>query len=215
MSYNTAESQAMLNKFREGHLAEWVADIEKFLTPEEIAEVHAKVVQYRSDDRTGSGPLLEVQRVAQEVKDFVTFQKGNAAHWLADGLLALTGWDCRLDLGGMWGGKDESMTLEVLKARVAEAIAEEEEEEESNYGPFWNEDVRATAEAWLSTTPYRLWKMVTEIENRALDSVREGLFAAASGRDREWTDPAKQILADWEAATKKWDKDWKRRQKVA
>jgi len=209
-----AEAVEMLNKFREGHLAEWVADIEKFLTPEEIVAVHAKVTQYRSADRIDSGVLLEVLKVAQEVKEFTGFSQGNAAHWYADGLQTLTDWDCRLDIGNRWS-KDEKMTLQDLRDRMTAAIAEDAEDPMEGHPPFWDADTLAVAESWLATTPYALWQMVHEIEERAVSTVREGLFFAGAGRDREWTDPGPQIRSDWERAIKKWQKDWKRRQQAA
>ena len=209
-----AEVVEMLNKFRVGSLGEWVTDIEKFLTPEEIVTVHAKVTQYRSDDRIGSGVLLEVLKVAQEVKEFTGFSQGNAAHWYADGLQTVTGWDCRLDIGSI-RSKDDQMTLQDLRDRMAAAIAEDAEDPMEGYPPFWDADTLAVAEAWLATIPYRLWQMVHEIEERAVSTVREGLFFAGAGRDREWIDPGPQIRSDWEATIKKWQKGWKRSQQAA
>lgn len=197
------QAQSTLDRHRDGN-ADWVAEIEKWLTPEERGALVAEATKYvyNSQDRTGFKALAAMQEVAHEVGLFVQDCHGNMAHWLADGMNLLIGWDANLKLNANWRrGADDQMTVQDLRDRFQDAL---EDDHDNSWFPV---NDRALAEAWLSQTPYQVWKAVKAVEEHGLDTLRDNYFDLARGNN-DGRDIASAMQKRWEDHINQWKKAW-------
>lgn len=214
-----AESaQKVLDGYRSSN-GDYVDLIEQHLTIEDRGQVWAEVTKYMYNDadRLGWKALCAMQDVARKVAEFVSLQHGNMAHWLADGLVELTGYDPMLRLSGSWnGGKDCGMSVQDLRNRIEEAQAEEQEEVDEGWdgGVFWDAETKALTESWLAQTPYAVWHAVNDVEEWAVDSFRESFFDMARG-DSNGKSLANYCQERWQGYVKKWGEKWDKARQAA
>lgn len=217
--HNIDQAQTALAAARERGHKDYVATIEAWLTVEERGFVWGEVTRYMysDSDRMGFKAIVGMKDVAEKVAEFVSLQHGNMAHWLADGLQVLIEYDAHLRLSGSWrGGSDCGMTVQGLRDRIAEAQEEEREEVAEGWdgSVFWDDEYKAQAEAWISQTPYQVWKAVDDVEQWAMDEFRGSLFDMARD-DNDGKSLARYVRERWEHHVKEWGKAWDKANKAA
>ena len=177
--------------------AETIETIRANLTSEEVEEV-VKAARRFHHTLDGAKLLYKVRDVADQVRTYDEPLQGTLAHWMGLGLDILT--DGMTSFGNWtrpsWSRPDYS-SIDELRTRLESEIAEWDTED-------WSAAEVSVIRAWAAQTPYRVWEIVSTVEERAMDELRGQLYDLAREQD-DGKNLARRVRDDFDSAVRDWE----------
>jgi hypothetical protein len=188
-------------------MGRYVREIHEHLTVDDVKDAirRARLFSDKKSDR-----LFAAHRAADEVAGLAGYSHGSLAHWAALGVESLTGTIVSLAefKTPRWPNKPDTPyeTLEQLRVHVEEEIKDAEA-----VGSPWADRDKAIVREWLSQTPYQIWLLVHELEEKAAEFLQEVLFDVTRQQE-DGRSLARNIQDEWERRLiSNWERNWKSR----